>query len=95
MNFKPDNVALMLSPIGLTLGITQIESVLGIILLIFQVALILWKTVSAIIRAIKTKDESIIDEGLKETIDSLQDYINKLQAEKEKEDDTQHDTKQK
>lgn len=93
MNFKPDNVALVLSPIGITLGITQIESVLGIVLLIFQVALILWKTVSAIIKAIKTKDESIIDEGLKETIDSLKDYINELQTEKEKEDDTQHDTK--
>lgn len=93
MNFKPDNVALMLSPTGITLGISQIESVLGIILLIFQVALILWKTVSAIIKAIKTKDESIIDEGLEETIDSLKDYINELQTEKEKEDDTQHDTK--
>lgn len=93
MNFQPDNVALILSPIGITIGIAQIESALGIVLLIFQVALILWKTVSVIIKAIKTKDESIIDEGLKETIDSLQEYINKLQAEKEKEDDTQHDTK--
>lgn len=62
---------------GVTIGVTQIESILGIIILVFQIVLILYKGTRKIIEKIKKKDLDGIEEDLKETTDELEKLSNK------------------
>lgn len=57
---------------GVTIGLAQIQTILGIIVLSFQVLLIIYKCVVRIINHAKNKDLNGIQNDLEETIDDLQ-----------------------
>ena len=62
---------------GVTIGIAQIETILGIIVLAFQIILILYKCGMKIYEHIKNKDVKGIETDLKETIDELENLSDK------------------
>ena len=59
---------------GVTIGLTQIQTILGIIILVFQILLIMTKGIIKIVDAIKKKNledvEKIVDET-KQEIDDI------------------------
>ena len=57
---------------GVTIGLSQIQTILGIIILVFQIVLIIYKCVMKIYEHIKNKDAKGIETDLKETIDELE-----------------------
>lgn len=58
-------------------GVAQIQTILGIIVLSFQVLLIIYKCVVRIINHAKNKDVNAIQNDLEETIDDLQKLSDK------------------
>ena len=58
---------------GVTIGLSQIQTVLGIIVLAFQCILIIYKCVVRIYNHAKKKDLDGIETDLEETIDALKD----------------------
>lgn len=68
---------------GVTVSLTMIQTVLGIIILSVQVILILWKAGVRIYNAIKKKD-------IKEITNTLEDTQSKLEDLKDKTDGKQH-----
>lgn len=62
---------------GVTIGIAQIESILGIIILVFQIVLIIYKFVRTIINRIKNKDYDGIEEDIKDTTEQLKELSDK------------------
>lgn len=62
--------------IGTAIGISQIQSILGIIILSFQILLIVMKFVKKIYKRIKCKDFEDIDKDLEETINDLTNLKN-------------------
>ena len=62
---------------GVTIGIAQIESILGIIILVFQIILILYKFVRTIINRIKNKDYDGIEKDIKDTTEQLEHLSDK------------------
>lgn len=73
MNEKIDTLSNILIPIGAYLGITQLESILGIIILAFQILLIIYKGVYAIYIKIKNKNYKDISNDISNTIQQLED----------------------
>lgn len=63
----------VLIPIGAYLGITQIESILGIIILSFQILLILYKGIYSIVMKVKNKNYKEIGNDISKTIEELED----------------------
>lgn len=55
------------------IGINQIETVLGIIILSFQVILIIYKAIRKVYNLIKGKQYNQIEDTIKDTIESLED----------------------
>ena len=64
--------------LGITISIEQIETILGIIILCVQIALILYKGIFAIVKKVKNKDYS----GIKEDIETMKDELEEVQKEK-------------
>lgn len=59
--------------IGASVGLAQIETILGVIILVCQIVLIIYKGVVKIYTAIKDKNYDTIDDTIKDTIDDLKD----------------------
>lgn len=59
--------------LGTYIGISQIESILGIIILCFQIALIIYKASRKVYYLIKDKQYNQIEDTIKDTIESLED----------------------
>ena len=58
---------------GVTIGLSQIQTILGIIVLAFQCILIIYKCAVRIYNHAKKKDLDGIEQDLEETIDALKD----------------------
>lgn len=71
---KVENVLIIL---GTTFGIQQIESILGIVILILQVLLVLYKVGYKVYLKIKEKKYDEIDDVVEEGIDNIEDLTNK------------------
>lgn len=63
--------------LGTTFGIQQIESILGIVILILQVLLVLYKVGYKVYLKIKEKKYDEIDDVVEEGIDNIEDLTNK------------------
>lgn len=87
-----DKVENCLVGVGLAMGIANIETMLGIILVCIQIAIILGRTIVAIIDKIKKKDYNGIEEDLRRTEEEMKEYYQYLEEldkkNKEKESDT-------
>ena len=62
---------------GVAIGISTIETILGIIILSVQLAIILYKGIRKIIELVKQKKYDEIDDALKKTKDQLEDLKDK------------------
>lgn len=62
--------------LGVAFGITNIESILGIILLVLQVALILWKLGYKVYLRIKYKQLDKIQDDIEKTMGELEQIKN-------------------
>lgn len=62
---------------GVTIGLSQIQTILGIVVLAFQCVLIIYKCVRKIINHTKQKDADAIQKDLEETIDALENLSGK------------------
>lgn len=62
---------------GVAIGISTIETILGIIILAIQLCLILYKGIMKIIELVKKKKYDEIDDALEETKDQLEDLKDK------------------
>lgn len=62
--------------VGGALGLAQIETILGIVLLIFQLCLIAWKCGYAIYKHVKAKEFEKIEEEIQKAVDDI-DSLNK------------------
>lgn len=58
--------------LGVSLGIAQIETILGIVLLVFQIGLIIYKLIRSIIDKIKKKDYDGIENDIKNATDEIE-----------------------
>lgn len=62
---------------GVAIGISTIETILGIIILSVQILIILYKAIMKIIELVKKKKYDEIDDALEETKDQLEDLKDK------------------
>ena len=62
---------------GISISITMIQSILGIIILSFQIALILYKSIRNLVKLIKGKEYDKIEETLKDTTEQLEHLSDK------------------
>ena len=62
---------------SVAIGISTIETILGIIILSVQLAIILYKGIRKIIELVKNKKYDEIDDALNETKDQLEDLKDK------------------
>ena len=80
-NGKVKNITNILEDVsivfGVTIGIAQIQTILGIIVLSFQIILIIYKCVVRIYKHAKEKDLKGIENDLEETIDALENLQDK------------------
>lgn len=60
---------------GVAVGVAQIETILGIVLLSVQLLIILYKGLSLIIKHVKNKDYNSAVEQAKDTIDKIEETI--------------------
>ena len=79
-----DNV---LIAIGLAFAISDIESILGIIILIVQLVWILSKAIVRIYHAVKEKNDKEVTDSLKDLSEDLTDMKNNLPSQKKEGDD--------
>ena len=63
--------------VGVVLGVQQIETILGIVLLIFQIGLILFKVIRSLIEHIKKKDLDGIEQDLQDGIEQIEHLTDK------------------
>ena len=77
----------ILIAIGLTFAISDIESILGIIILIVQIVWIIAKAVNRIYHAIKEKNEKEAMDSIKDLSEDLTDLKKTLPNEKKEGDD--------
>lgn len=73
--------------IGLAFAISDIESILGIIILIVQLVWILAKAVIRIYHAIKEKNGKEVTDSIKDLSEDLTDLKNNLPSQKKEGDD--------
>ena len=62
---------------GISISITMIQSILGIIILSFQIALILYKGIRNLVKLIKGKEYDKVEETLKDTTEQLEHLSDK------------------
>lgn len=62
---------------GISISISMIQSILGIIILSFQIALILYKGIRNLVKLIKGKEYDKIEETLKDTTEQLEHLSDK------------------
>ena len=62
---------------GVAIGLSTIQTILGIIILSVQVILILYKGIMKIVELVKKKKYDEIDDALEETKDQLEDLKDK------------------
>lgn len=69
--------------VGSYIGLSQIESILGIVILSFQVVLVLYKMGYKIYEKIKNKKFDEVDDVIKEGVDELEDLSKTTNKESE------------
>ena len=69
--------------LGVAFGITNIESILGIVLLVLQVALILWKVGYKVYLRIKYKQLDKIQKDIEDAMDELEQIKNNQSKEED------------
>lgn len=62
---------------GVVLGVNQIETILGIVLLVFQIGLIIFKCVRSIVEHVKKKDLDGIEKDLEDASKQIEDLSDK------------------
>ncbi len=62
--------------LGVAISLNTIYSVLGIILLAFQIGLIVYKVIKSIVEHVKAKDYEKIEEDIEHGISEIQNVIN-------------------
>lgn len=77
---KLENALLL---VGSYLGLSQIESILGIVILSFQVVLVLYKMGYKLYEKIKNKKFDEVDDVIKEGVDELEDLSKTTNKESE------------
>lgn len=63
--------------LGVTISLQTIYSILGIILLIFQIGLIVYKVVRSIVEHAKNKEYDKIENDIESGINDIQNVVNK------------------
>ena len=69
--------------VGSYIGLSQIESILGIVILSFQVVLVLYKMGYKLYEKIKNKKFDEVDDVIKEGVDELEDLSKTTNKESE------------
>lgn len=87
-----DKIENCLVGIGLAMGIANIETLLGVILVCIQIAIILGRTIITIIDKFKNKDYNGIEEDLRKTEEEMKEYYKYLEELDEKNKDKERDT---
>ena len=72
------NVENIMATAVLAIGLTDIDSVLGIILVAVQLALLLWRSGLSIYDSIKKKQLNKVTEILEETASKTEELVNKI-----------------
>lgn len=80
MNRTFENV---LATLGMTIGLSQMESILGIIILVIQLIFILWRSGLAIYEKIKHKKLNDVTDILENTSKDIIDIYNQITTKKE------------
>ena len=62
---------------GVVISIDQIESILGIVILSFEICWILWKGISRIIKHVKNKDYKSAIEETQNTLEDINNVVDK------------------
>ena len=62
---------------GISVSLPQIETILGIVILVFQIVLILWKVGRKIYDHFKNKQYDKIEEDLNDGISQIEDLKNR------------------
>lgn len=65
---KLENLSIVL---GSLIGLSNIEDILGIIILVFQIILILYKVIKKVIDKIKNKEYNELEEEVEKAIEDL------------------------
>lgn len=86
-----DKVENYLVCVGLAMGIANIETILGVILVCIQIAIILGRTIVTIIDKLKKKDYNGIEEDLRKTEEEMKEYYKYLEELDEKNKDKERD----
>ena len=86
-----DKIENCLVGVGLAMGIANIETILGIVLVCIQIAIILGRTILAIIDKVKNKDYNGIEEDLRKTEEEMKEYYKYLEELDEKNKDKERD----
>lgn len=68
---KLNNLENALIVLGASFGLAQIETILGIIILVFQIGLIIFKGVMKVKDAIEKEEYENIDDYIEDTIEDL------------------------
>ena len=80
---KIENLSICIASV---IGLAQIQTILGIIILCFQLVLILYKMCKKIIDKLKKKDYTI-NEDIEQGIKELEEYQKYLESKEEKNND--------
>lgn len=86
-----DKIENCLVGVGLAMGIGNIETILGIVLVCIQICIILGRTIVAIIDKAKNKDYNGIEEDLRKTEEEMKEYYKYLEELDEKNKDKERD----
>lgn len=86
-----DKIENCLVGVGLAMGIANIETILGIVLVCTQICIIIGRTIVAIIDKAKNKDYNGIEEDLRKTEEEMKEYYKYLEELDEKNKDKDRD----
>lgn len=86
-----DKIENFLVGIGLAMGIANIETILGIVLVCIQISIILVRTIISIIEKAKNNDYNGIEEDLRKTEEEMKEYYKYLEELEEKNKDKERD----
>ena len=76
MNYVEDGVIVA----GVSYGIAEIKNILGIVLLVLNICLILYKCIYGIVTHVKNKRYDQIDDEIQNAIDSIEDKKKELDS---------------
>ena len=80
MNYVEDGVIVA----GVSYGIAEIQTILGIILLALNIGLILYKMIYKIVTHVKNKEFDKIDDDIQDAIDSVKEQKDNMNSQEDK-----------